>query len=186
MKYLIMCEGPNELEVVNILLENDLLIFGEDDLIGLRAYHARQIASSGIIKTALNIYPGKDIEILRIGDTQSEHLKIPAEYRDKLSEAVIKKYCTKPELEILLIISEDMLQNYEKQKSSVKPKSFAKSNIRFNRKKYDNSTRFYREYYGDNPELLVEALRKYKSIKGAHKKDEFYLADLLKRNNDNE
>jgi hypothetical protein len=27
MKYLIMCEGPNELEIVKILLENDLLLF---------------------------------------------------------------------------------------------------------------------------------------------------------------
>ena len=35
MKRLIMCEGSNELAVVNILLENDALIFTEDDLLGL-------------------------------------------------------------------------------------------------------------------------------------------------------
>ena len=45
MKRLIMCEGPNELGIMQILLENDKLIFGEDDLIGLEPYHARQIAS---------------------------------------------------------------------------------------------------------------------------------------------
>ena len=33
MKRLIMCEGPNEREIVNILLENDDLIFTEDDLL---------------------------------------------------------------------------------------------------------------------------------------------------------
>ncbi len=43
MKQLIMCEGPNELKVMKILLENDALIFTEDDLLGLTAYHARQI-----------------------------------------------------------------------------------------------------------------------------------------------
>lgn len=30
MKYLIMCEGPNELEVVKLLLENDCFIFTMD------------------------------------------------------------------------------------------------------------------------------------------------------------
>ena len=38
MKYLIMCEGPNEREIINILLENDLLKFTEDDLLGLTPY----------------------------------------------------------------------------------------------------------------------------------------------------
>ena len=31
MKYLIMCEGPNELEIIRMLLEHDKLIFTEDD-----------------------------------------------------------------------------------------------------------------------------------------------------------
>ena len=43
MKRLIMCEGPNELEIMQILLANDKLIFSEDELIGLTPYHARQI-----------------------------------------------------------------------------------------------------------------------------------------------
>ena len=30
MKYLVMCEGSHELEIVRILLQNDRLIFGED------------------------------------------------------------------------------------------------------------------------------------------------------------
>ena len=42
-KLLIMCEGPNEKEIIKILLENDLLKFTEDDLLGLTPYHARQI-----------------------------------------------------------------------------------------------------------------------------------------------
>ena len=46
-----MCEGPNELEIMRILLENDKLIFGEDDLIGLEPYHARQITRSSQVKT---------------------------------------------------------------------------------------------------------------------------------------
>ena len=66
---LIMCEGPNELEIMRILIKNDKLIFGEDDLLGLTPYHARQLNNSQV-NTELNMYPGNDILIMRIGDVQ--------------------------------------------------------------------------------------------------------------------
>ncbi len=178
MKRLIMCEGPNELGIMRILLENDKLIFGEDDLIGLEPYFARQITSNGQVKTQLNMYPGNDVLVMRIGDVQNEPLKIPKDYREKIIK--VEKYCTKPELEMLLIISEGLVAEYEKTKSSVMPKEFAKQHIRCGRKKYDNNTQFYNDYYGMNPDALVKAIKVYKRIKGAHKKDELYLADLLK------
>ena len=90
------------------------------------------------------------------------------------------KYCTKPELEILLILSEGLLDAYEKVKSKVKPKDFAKQYIKLGRKRYDNSTAFYREYYGNNVELLIKAIEEYKRVRGSHAKDELFLADLLK------
>lgn len=178
MKRLIMCEGPNELGIMRILLENDKLIFGEDDLIGLGPYHARQITSNGQVRTQLNMYPGNDVLVMRIGDVQNETLKIPEDYKEKIIK--VEKYCTKPELEMLLIISEGLVAEFEKIKSNVTPKEFAKQHIRCGRKKYDNSTQFYNDYYGLNPDALVEAIKEYKRIKGAHKKDELYLADLLK------
>lgn len=178
MKRLIMCEGPNELGIMRILLENDKLIFGEDDLIGLEPYHARQITSNGQVRTQLNMYPGNDVLVMRIGDVQNETLKIPKDYKEKIIK--VEKYCTKPELEMLLIISEGLVAEFEKTKSNVTPKEFAKQHIRCGRKKYDNSTQFYNDYYGLNPDALVEAIKEYKRIKGAHKKDELYLADLLK------
>lgn len=55
MKYLIMCEGQNERELIRILLENDCLIFRENDLLGLTPYHARQINNSSIVKTELKL-----------------------------------------------------------------------------------------------------------------------------------
>lgn len=180
MKYLIMCEGPNELKIIDILLNNNMLTVSRDDLLGLSAYHARQISTSTVIKTALNIYPGNDVEIIRIGDKQTDALKIPAAYRSKFSSASVRKYCTKPELEILLIISENKLAEYEKVKSKISPKDFAKQNVSVNKRKYRNDTKFYEDYYGDSPELLKEAIIAYKRTHGSHGKDELYLADLLK------
>ena len=177
-KYLIMCEGSNELEIVRILLKNDCLIMDSDDLIGLNPYHARQISSNAQVRTELNVYPNNDVNVIRIGDVQNETLKIPKEYKDKISD--VKKYCTKPELEMLLIISEGMIDDFEKMKSKISPKEYAKSHIFFGRKKYNNSTDFYKEYYGERPEVLLSAIREYKRIRKSHKRDELYLADLLK------
>lgn len=177
MKRLIMCEGPNELGIMRILLENDKLIFGEDDLIGLEPYHARQL-SNAQVRTELNIYPGHDVLVMRVGDVQNEAFKIPDDYKEKIAE--VKKYCTKPELEMLLIISEGLMSEFDKTKSKVSPKEFAKKHIKCGRRKYDNSTQFYTDYYGVDPDKLVKAIKEYKRIKGTHKKNELYLADLLK------
>jgi len=177
MKRLILCEGPNELEIIRILLRYDRLVFSEDDLLGLTPYHARQLSNSQV-RTELNIYPGHDVMVMRVGDVLNEALKIPEDYKDKITE--VKKYCTKPELEMLLIISEGLVSEYDKLKSKVSPKVFAKMCIKSGRRKYDNSTQFYKDYYGNDPDRLVYSIKEYKRIKGAHKKDELYLADLLK------
>ena len=73
-----------------------------------------------------------------------------------------------------------MVAEYNKTKSFVSPKTFAKLYIRYGRRKYDNSTQFYYDYYGADSDLLVKAIKEYKRMKGAHKKGELYLADLLK------
>ena len=118
MKILIMCEGPNEKAVVEILLDAGCLKFSRDDLVGLDVYHARQLTSP-VIKANLNIYTG-DFEVYR------------------------------------------------------------KANVVYNRKRYDNSTQFYRDYFGRDIDALVNSIKKYKQTHGAHNKGEGYLADLLK------
>ena len=71
MKLLILCEGPNELAVVQMLLDADCFVFSRDDLLGLRPYHARQIDKSSAVKLELNIYSGS-VKVLRIGDVMSD------------------------------------------------------------------------------------------------------------------
>lgn len=177
MKLLVMCEGPNELEIIQILLEHECLKFTNDDLLNLVPYHARQIGKSGAVQAALNLYPGQ-VKVLRIGDVLNDNFKVPPAYRSKVS--AVEKYCTKPELEMLLIIAEGLTGEFEKVKSSRSPKAFAKDHIKCGRRGYDNSTQFYRDYFGDDVSLLVASIREYKRIKGAHRRDELYLADLLK------
>ena len=178
MKRLIMCEGPNELTLINILLENNALIFSEDDLLGLTAYHARQIKTNTQVRLALNMYFGNDVAVMRVGDKQTDRMIIPPDFKDKICE--VEKYCTLPELEMILIISDGLVKDYEKVKSTIKPKAFAKEHIWCNRRRYDNSSQFYLDYYGNDCAKLIGAIRDYKRIRGSHKKDELYLADILK------
>ena len=178
MKYLVMCEGSNELEVVRILLANNRLIFGEDDLLGLTPYHARQIGNNAQVRTELNMYPGNDVCVIRIGDKQGDKFIIPEEYKGKIVD--VKKYCTKPELEILLLINEGLVSEFIKVKSEISPKDFAKQNVCCGRKRYNNSAKFYHEYYSGDCDKLVYAICEYKRSRGAHRKDELYLADLIR------
>ena len=166
------------MEIVRILLRNNKLIFGEDDLLGLTPYHARQIVTNAQVRTELNMYPGNDVCVIRIGDKQSDRLRIPLEFRGKIKE--VNKYCTKPELEMLLIINEDMVSEFEKVKSVTSPKEFAKQHICCGRKHYNCSVQFYKDYYSGDCDKLVYAICEYKKTRGAHQKDELYLADLLK------
>ena len=72
-------------------------------------------------------------------------------------------------------------KDFEKVKSKVIPKIFSKQNIVCNGIRYDNSTAFYHAYYGKRINFLVDTIKRYKHLKGHHKKDERYLADLLRQ-----
>ena len=173
VKILVMCEGPNELAVFNVLLDNSMLGFSRLDLLGLTAYHARQIRLSKQVQLALNMFPGR-VLVIRVGDKLNEALPIPTVYREKIIG--VYKCCTKPELEMLLIIAEDLRHEYEK--SGMTPKQFAKAHIKLGRRKYDNSTQFYVDYFSPAPKKLQTAIVEYKRIK-RHAGDELFLADLM-------
>lgn len=177
MRILLMCEGPDEKAVIDILLDNECLRFGRDDLIGQTPFHIRQLKPP--VTTDIKHY-GQPIMIYRIGDKQTDKLKIPKELKDLISNENIKKYCTKPELEVLMIITEGMYHKF--QRSKLSPSKFAKINISCNGKKYNKSVEFINDYYAvKGVNALVESIREYKRIKKkTHLADEDCLADLLK------
>ena len=82
---------------------------------------------------------------------------------------------------MLLILNEGLEKEYEKVKSSQSPKTFAKKNIKYNEKKYDQSSEFLKMYYGgSNVTNLISNIKQYKIYKKQHNRDELYLADILK------
>ena len=180
MRILLMCEGQNEEVILNLLLDNSALCFDRDDLIGRRPYPIRQL-NHPMIKTELKHY-GLPVKVYRVGDKQNDKLIIPKDLKYIVSSSEIYKYCTKPELEMLLILNERLEKEYEKVKSAYSPKVFAKRNIKYNGIKYDQSSEFLKMYYGDsNIKSLINSIKRYKTYKRQHSKDELYLADLLKK-----
>lgn len=82
---------------------------------------------------------------------------------------------------MLLIIADGLVKEYEKVKSEVSPKEFAKERVKCGKKSYDNSSKFYEDYFGKNIELLVYSIEQYQKLKSkGHKKDEMCLVSLLK------
>ena len=176
MKYLILCEGPNEVCIINMLLNQKKLIFTQNDLVSLKPFHARQLTNP-TIKSELRVY-NNSVKVLRIGDTQREKFTVPKDLSDIVSKDRIYKYCTLPELEILIIINEGLYKQFLKSKES--PKTFAKRNIVYNNRRYDQTKEFLEMYYGGKRiNMLIQNLNDYKHLK-KHNKDELYLADLLK------
>ena len=133
-----------------------------------------------IIKTELKHY-NRPVKVYRIGDKQNDKLIIPKDLKNIITNNEIYKYCTKPELEILLILNEKYEKEYEKVKSSLSPKAFAKKYIKYNGRRYDQSSKFLEMYYGgENIKNLINNIKQYKIYKRKHSKEELYLADLLK------
>ena len=179
-KILLLCEGKNEEKLLNILLDEDALIIKRDDLIGLRPLPIPFNIKHQVRVTSI-LHNGEQIDIIRVKDSQKDNISIPKEIKKYVSKDRVYDYCTKPEVEMLLIYNENLIDEYQKVKSRVKPKVFAKRNIVYKGKRYDNSTEFYAMYY-DGPEnkgKLVNNIKGYKKYQ-KNKKGEKSLADLLK------
>ena len=174
-----MCEGTNEETLINLLLDKNKLKFSRSDLIGLKPYHARQLTHPVII-TELKHYNGPTT-ILRIGDSQKDELKIPKDLQRIVLKKNVIKYCTRPEIEILFIINENVLKDY--QKSKMQPSKYIKKHFHQKGINYTKSNEFFKEYYkkglAEDVQDLINNLEKYKRLK-KHSKDELYLVDLIK------
>ena len=78
---------------------------------------------------------------------------------------------------MLLIINEGLVNKFKKSKLS--PKDYARSNIKFNKKLYNNSTIFWSNYYEGRLDNLIDNIKEYKRIHN-NKRKELYLSDLIK------
>ena len=167
MKNVLGCEGQCEVLLVADLLSKGVLIFEKKDILDRRPIHFRQPREIAPLIDTLPLE--EEIVFYRIGDTQNDEYNLTclSARKDKIK---IVKVCTKPELEILIIINEGLYDEYLKQKSKMMPKQFVKTYV-------DGYTNF--ADYLENHDLQF-AISEYKRLK-KNEKGELFLADLIKK-----
>lgn len=152
-----ICEGNAEHAVMDILLENNALIFHEllDDKI-IRARSAESFQSR-----YLNKVFNTKITIFRILDSRNEKFKLNKRYCDKVD---VINVITAPEIELLIILSENKYDDFIKQNNKskqLKPSEYCTKNLNINDVK---SYQFFKDYFQDM-DRLIDAIKKYKSYK---------------------
>ena len=167
MKILLACEGQSEVYLLDSLINEGYLHF-EYPLLLDRPIKLRQLKEIAPIINSLPI--DEDIVVYRIGDTLKDKLDL-SQFEMRRNHIKEIKICTKTELEILVIIKEDLYEEYLKSYKTIKPKAFVNQHI----KDYDPKT------YFENHDM-ISAIKEYKHLK-KHRKDEKYLFDLIVKNN---
>ena len=163
-----ICEGGAETAILDLLLDQNKLIFSRDDLLEgeiLKTRKGKDFETRYLKKD----FSGK-ITVYRILDSRRENFKISKAYKRKVE---VVDVITAPEIEMLIIFAENQYKEFKK--SGKKPSNFCKENLRMpDVKSYD-----YVFNYFSNSEILVEAIKEYHRT-AKIPKGEYTLLDLLK------
>ena len=165
MKILLACEGQSEVYLIKNLIERGHLSFDHPLLLD-EPIKLRQLVE---IAPIINSLPkDEDLIVFRIGDTLKDELSL-LKFEMRSNHIKVFKVCTKPEIEILVIINENLFSEFNKKTKNTKPKSFVREKIKD----------FEPEDYFSRHDMLNDLIE-YKRLKN-HKKDEMYLIDLIRK-----
>lgn len=163
-----ICEGAAEQAIMELLLDDDKLIFTRDDMLEgevIRCRSAKNFEAQYLRKGFT-----EKITVLRILDSRREQFRLSKAYSGKIE---VINIITAPEIEMLIILNENKYVAYKR--SSLKPSDFCKTILRYSNVK---STEFVKSYFSDTS-VLIAALKEYKRVSSIPN-DEYTLADLLK------
>ena len=163
-----ICEGSAENAIMDILLDNNLLIFSREELLDeeiIRCRDGKQFEERYLRKVST-----EKISVIRILDSRRENFKISKAYKYMVD---VINVITAPEIEMLIIFNENKYREFKKY--GKKPSEFCKEKLKMTGvKSYD----FVKEYFA-NPSVLVSAIKKYHEISKV-RKDEYTLLDILR------
>jgi hypothetical protein len=164
-----ICEGGAEAAIVDILIDNELLIFSRSEMLDesvIRCRNAKRFEERYLRKRFDN-----QISVIRILDSRREEFRLSKAYRHKID---VINVVTAPEIEMLIIHNEGVYGRFKK--SGKKPSDFCKTDLRMHDVK---SYKFVKEYFS-NPEALIQAIKEYHRVANIPK-GEYTLFDLLKK-----
>lgn len=184
-KIALICEGAAEHAIMQLLLNNDDLMFRKEDLFYEKILRCRNGA------TFAKEYLGSEFDfkviICRILDSRKERFSIPKEYATKIAmpegeDSFAYNFFTRPEIEMLHIIAhgdyDDSNNKCNRGKNGkLKPSQYVQTNYK-DMEHYKGYNDNYR-YWGTNYGLLKATLKQYKQ-KSRQRSGEYCIADLLK------
>lgn len=161
-----LCEGSMEQAIMEILLDNNRLIFEREQLLEEEILRCR--SAKNFERDYLNKTTNEMITVYRILDSTNENFKLSGPY---LKRVTVVNIITAPEIEMLVIHAEGKYDDYSRKR--MKPSDYVKQHLEMGKiKSYD----FAKKYFYD-VDILVNAIQQYKQ-KSANKNGT--LADLLK------
>lgn len=167
----VITEGGAETAIIDILLDNEKLIFTRDDMLENKVIKCRDAQT--FQKRYLRKSFAQTVTILRILDSRRENFKLSKAYTDKVKVCDI---VTAPEIEMLIIHNEKKYDDFKK--TRMKPSDYCKGVLCYkNVKNYD----FVKDYFKD-PDVLISVIKEYNK-KAKVRKTEYTLFDLLKKYN---
>lgn len=163
-----ICEGAAESAIMDILVDNELLIFKREEMLEesvIRCRTAKKFEERYLRKGFDN-----QISIIRILDSRREDFRLSKAYANKVD---VINIITAPEIEMLIIHNESAYDRFKR--SGKKPSDFCKTDLRMHDvKSYD----FVKNYFS-NPQVLVNAIKEYRRTANIPK-GEYSLSDLLR------
>ena len=167
----VVCEGGAEIAIMDALLDHDLLVFTRNQMINYGNIIPR-ISAKEFQSRYLKVAYEDKLYILRVIDSRAEGfpLKLKEPYNNQVE---VINVITAPEIEMLVIVNEGKLREYEK--SGKKPSDYCKVDLGHRNVK---KPAFIRGYFSD-PKKLVKSIQEYHRIH-KQKVGELSLSDLLK------
>ena len=164
-----ICEGSAEAAIIDILVDNDLLIFTREEMLNeevIRCRNAKKFEERYLRKEFAD-----QVSVIRILDSRREEFRLSKAYENKID---VINVITAPEIEMLIIHNEGEYEHFKR--SGKKPSEFCKVNLRMrNVKSYE----FVKDYFSD-PQTLVGAIKEYRRTANIPN-GEYCLSDLLKQ-----
>ena len=164
-----ICEGGAEIAIMDILLDNDLLIFNREQMIDESVLPRTSVKE--FERRYLRIAYDQKILILRVIDSRREEFSLSKAYRCQVE---VINVITAPEIEMLIIASMKKYDEYCRSKTR-KPSDYCKNVLGI---KDVKSPAFIKEYFSDSG-FLVDSIKEYHRVH-KQKTTEASLYDLIK------
>lgn len=118
-----ICEGSAETAIIDVLVDNNLLIFTREDMLEENVIRCR---SAKTFEERFLRKGFKDqISVIRILDSRREEFRLSKAYEKKVD---VINVITAPEIEMLIIHSEGAYERFKR--SGKKPSEFCKADLR--------------------------------------------------------